>query len=157
MPGILSSGCPGVVGLSVCLSVGRSPLFLQQVPTCLLATRFTDVTQGKSDKNTLNRSTRVTYGVVPSSLDPSSHVLQAFLVISGMFPSKYSLYKLVSGHTCCISESPYTVWAPQMGKSSPWNWALGVRFGTGQGGWSGRLGGMLRGVYKSVFVTLQPR
>lgn len=69
--------------------------------------------------------------LVPSG--PSSRVLQAFLVINGMFPSKSWVCALGCGHTRCTSENPFTVWAPPLGKSSSQNWALGVRFGAGEG------------------------
>lgn len=92
-------------------------------------------------------------GLVPGPLSSSSHVvLQAFLVMNGLFPSKGSVCKLVSGHACCISQNPSTVGVPPLCSSYSENRASVTGMVLVRG--SGRRRGMLRGVYKSVFVTL---
>lgn len=54
-------------------------------------------------------------------------------MINGLFPTKDSVSKLVSGHACWILENPSTVGAPRLCSSCSENQALGARFGAGDG------------------------
>lgn len=114
-----------VLGLYVCLSVCLSACCPSS--SSRFVGQHSSLTQPRKNvvKTDSKDLLRVIYGMLPSSQSPSSLVLRAFLVINGMFPSKGWECTLVSGHTCCISENHFTVWAPLSGKSQSQNWALG--------------------------------